>query len=181
MPIAAIIALAAFTATPAAEVRKQVPSATTANPDVQRQASPTTTDPASGEDIKWQVISSGGTDGSSTTFRLLGTVGQPAVGYGSSTGFGLSHGFWQEFGPSICCNGDGIRGNADGQTGVGGEIDVADLTYLVAYLFQGGPAPPCMDEGNVDGIIGAGGPVDVADLTQLVAYLFAGGPPPAAC
>ncbi len=80
-----------------------------------------------------------------------------------------------------CCNGDGLRGNADGITGAGGEVDVADLTYLVAYLFLGGPAPPCLDEGNVDGITGAGGPVDVADLTYLVAYLFLGGPPPASC
>ncbi len=80
-----------------------------------------------------------------------------------------------------CCNGDGLRGNADGITGAGGEVDVADLTYLVAYLFLGGPAPPCLDEGNVDGITGAGGPVDVADLTYLVAYLFLGGPAPAPC
>ncbi|MEW5993783.1 MAG: hypothetical protein AB1744_05225 [Candidatus Zixiibacteriota bacterium] len=43
-----------------------------------------------------------------------------------------------------CCNHDGIRGNVDGIVGPGGPIDVADLTYLVAYLFQGGPAPaPC--------------------------------------
>ncbi len=80
-----------------------------------------------------------------------------------------------------CCNGDGMRGNADGVTGAGGEVDVADLTYTVAYLFLGGPAPPCLDEGNTDGITGAGGPVDVADLTYLVAYLFLGGPAPAPC
>ncbi len=80
-----------------------------------------------------------------------------------------------------CCNGDGRRGNADGLTGAGGEVDVADLTYVVAYLFLGGPAPPCMQEGNVDGLTGAGGPVDVADLTYLVAYLFLGGPQPPLC
>ncbi|MEW5994065.1 MAG: hypothetical protein AB1744_06680 [Candidatus Zixiibacteriota bacterium] len=58
---------------------------------------------------------------------------------------------------------------------------MADLTYLVAYLFQGGAAPPCIEEANVDGIIGPGGPIDVADLTYLVAYLFQGGPAPAPC
>ncbi len=83
--------------------------------------------------------------------------------------------------PPTCCNGDGMRGNADDIVGAGGEVDVADLTYLVAYLFQGGPAPPCLPEGNVDGVTGAGGPVDVADLTHLVAYLFLGGNPPAPC
>ncbi len=81
-----------------------------------------------------------------------------------------------------CCNGDGRRGNADGLTGPAGEVDVADLTYLVVYLFQGGPAPPCEDEGNADAILGPAGPaVDVADLTYLVSYLFLGGDPPAPC
>ncbi|MFH1374399.1 MAG: hypothetical protein ABII79_11445 [bacterium] len=72
-----------------------------------------------------------------------------------------------------CCNHDGIRGDADYTMGV----DVGDLTYLVAYLFQGGPAPPCMEEGDVDG----SGGIDVGDLTWLVSYLFQGGPPPPPC
>jgi len=55
--------------------------------------------------------------------------------------------------------------------------NVGDLTYLVAYLFQGGPAPPCEEEGDVDG----SGAIDVSDLTYLVAFLFQGGPAPAAC
>jgi hypothetical protein len=80
-----------------------------------------------------------------------------------------------------CCNGDGIRGNVDDLVGPAGEVDAADLTYLVAYLFQGGPMPPCEGEGNVDAVGGPGGPIDVADLTYLVAYLFLGGPDPAAC
>ncbi|MFH1374377.1 MAG: dockerin type I domain-containing protein [bacterium] len=58
-----------------------------------------------------------------------------------------------------------------------GAIDVGDLTYLVAYLFQGGPAPPCPEEGDVDG----SGGIDVGDLTYLVAYLFLGGPAPPPC
>ena len=78
-----------------------------------------------------------------------------------------------------CCIGN--RGNVDAMTGPGGEIDVADLTYLVVYLFQGGPAPPCEDEGNVDGLVGPGGSIDVADLTYLVTYLFQGGDPPPLC
>lgn len=42
----------------------------------------TTASPANGFDIKWQVISSGGTSCSSTNYQLAGTVGQTAVGYG---------------------------------------------------------------------------------------------------
>lgn len=79
--------------------------------------------------------------------------------------------------PSCCAN----RGNVDNVIGVGGPVDVADLTYLVAFLFQGGDPPPCEEEANVDGVVGVGGPIDVADLTYLVAFLFQGGDPPPPC
>jgi len=79
---------------------------------------------------------------------------------------------------SPCCL---HRGNADHIIGPGGPIDVADLTFLVAYLFQSGARPPCIEEGNVDAIVGPGGPIDVADLTFLVAYLFQGGATPPPC
>jgi len=54
-----------------------------------------------------------------------------------------------------------------------GSVDVADLTYLVDYLFRGGPAPipwKCVGDFNGDGS------VDVSDLSYLVDYLFRGGP-----
>ncbi len=69
----------------------------------------------------------------------------------------------------------------DNETGPGGEVDVADLSYLVDFLFRGGSPPPCTDEGNVDGLTGPGGPIDVADLSYLVDFLFRGGPPPPDC
>ncbi|MFH1373715.1 MAG: PKD domain-containing protein [bacterium] len=70
----------------------------------------------------------------------------------------------------FCCL---LRGDVDAT----GATDVGDLTSLVAYLFQGGAAPPCEDEGDVDG----SGATDVGDLTSLVAYLFQGGASPPAC
>ncbi len=69
-------------------------------------------------------------------------------------------------------------GNIDGITHLSGPTDVADLTFLVTYLFESGPRPPVIDMANVDGITGPGGPVDVADLVYLVAYLFLHGPEP---
>jgi len=56
-----------------------------------------------------------------------------------------------------------------------GSINIADLTYIVAYLFSGGPEPIpdiCVADVNNDGGI------NIADLTYLVAYLFGGGPAP---
>ncbi len=56
--------------------------------------------------------------------------------------------------------------------------DVEDLTYMVDYLFRGGPEPPIIDAANVDGVTGPSGPVDITDLSYLVDYLFRDGPDP---
>jgi len=82
---------------------------------------------------------------------------------------------WQWFNnhvryPCACCD---LRGNVDRDNG----INVADLTYLVNFLFFGGPAPPCPEEGNVDG----SSATNVADLTYLVDYIFFSGPAPPPC
>jgi hypothetical protein len=68
-----------------------------------------------------------------------------------------------------------ICGDVDGSDE---EPNVADLTYLVAFLFQSGPVPPVEAAANVDGLVGPGGLIDVGDLTYLVAYLFQDGPAP---
>jgi hypothetical protein len=78
-------------------------------------------------------------------------------------------GFLMSFG---CCV---QRGDANHS---GGNPDIADVTYLVAYAFKGGPAPPCIEEGDVNG---SGGNPDIADVTYLVAYAFKGGPAPPPC
>ncbi len=67
---------------------------------------------------------------------------------------------------------DFICGDVDGS---GGSANVADLTYLVDYLYFYGPPPPTMGAADVDG---SGGDPNIADLTYLVDYLFFGGPAP---
>ncbi|MBU8932993.1 MAG: S8 family serine peptidase [candidate division Zixibacteria bacterium] len=54
------------------------------------------------------------------------------------------------------------------------DLNVADLTYLVSFLFTGGPDPIPYAAGNVDCV----GDNNIADLTWLVAFLFTGGPAP---
>jgi len=62
--------------------------------------------------------------------------------------------------------------------------DIADLVYLVDFMFGGGPNPPCEDptgfypETNVNGDANA---PDIADVVYLVSYMFQGGPPPVPC
>jgi hypothetical protein len=59
------------------------------------------------------------------------------------------------------------------------KVNVVDLTYLVGFLFGGGPAPLCKEEGNVNGDVLA--KINVVDLTYLVGFLFGGGPQPPLC
>ncbi len=55
-----------------------------------------------------------------------------------------------------------------------GEIEIADLTWLVSYIFQSGPPPVTLDAGNTDCQPG----INVADLTYLVNFVFRNGPAP---
>lgn len=70
-----------------------------------------------------------------------------------------------------------IRGNVNYDPA--DAVNIADLTFLVAYLFGGGGTPPCLPEANVNGDPAEA--INIADLTYLVAYLFGGGPAPAPC
>jgi hypothetical protein len=58
-----------------------------------------------------------------------------------------------------------ICGDVDGDES---DPNVADLTYLVDYLFRSGPPPPVPEAANVDGMSG----INISDLTTLVDYLF---------
>ncbi|MEA3296228.1 MAG: hypothetical protein U9R56_00005, partial [candidate division Zixibacteria bacterium] len=64
-----------------------------------------------------------------------------------------------------------VCGDADGS---GDGPDVADLVYLVNYMFNDGPPPPVLEAVNIDGL----GGVDIADLVYLVNYMFNDGPSP---
>lgn len=71
------------------------------------------------------------------------------------------------------------RGDVD-HSGGADPINIADLTYLVDFLFTGGPEPPCPEEGDIDASGGAA-PINVADVTYLVHFLFLGGGSPPSC
>lgn len=73
----------------------------------------------------------------------------------------------------ICC---ANRGDIDHSNG-GTPIDIADLVYLVDFMFNSGPEPPCNDEADIDG----SGGIDISDLVYLVDFMFSGGPGPPAC
>ena len=52
-----------------------------------------------------------------------------------------------------------------------GGVNISDVVYLVAYLYQGGPPPDIMETGDANNDCA----VNTADITYLCNYLFAGG------
>jgi hypothetical protein len=90
--------------------------------------------------------------------------GEPVLGgFSRSENWGVSGGYVQtshvDHGD---VNGDGI-------------VNVADIVYLVNYLYKGGLEPTPVEAGDAtcDGV------VNVADVVYLVNYLYRGGDPPA--
>ncbi|MEW5922346.1 MAG: right-handed parallel beta-helix repeat-containing protein [Candidatus Zixiibacteriota bacterium] len=64
-----------------------------------------------------------------------------------------------------------ICGDIDGD----GSITILDITFLISYLYKGGPAPDTLDNADVNN----SGTIDILDVIYLIRYLYKGGPPPA--
>ena len=61
-----------------------------------------------------------------------------------------------------------------GDANTDGEINIADIVYLINYLFIGGPPPTPIVAGDAN----CDGKTNVVDVVYLINYLFIGGPPP---
>lgn len=57
-----------------------------------------------------------------------------------------------------------------------GNTNISDITFIVSYLFGGGPPPSIPEMGNAN--CDEEGSINISDITYLVAYLFGGGPEP---
>jgi hypothetical protein len=121
--------------------------------------------PDAGEQIKWQVLSGGGTAASSVSFRLNGTVGQTAAGQVTGLSNRINQGYWQNF--AGCCD---KPGDANGDN----TVNVGDVVFLINFVFKGGPAPACKDEGDANHDCN----VNVGDAVYLINFVFKSGPAP---
>jgi hypothetical protein len=66
-----------------------------------------------------------------------------------------------------------LCGNANGDD----HVDIVDVTYLMAYIFNDSPAPDPLAAGNADGQCS----VNIGDVVYLRDYIFGEGPAPANC
>jgi len=69
-----------------------------------------------------------------------------------------------------------LIGTHPGDANSDGGIDIADVVYLIAYIFSGGPAPNPLAAGDAD----CDGSVNIVDAVYLIAYIFSQGPQPCA-
>ncbi len=67
-----------------------------------------------------------------------------------------------------------VQGMEIGDANGDGFTNVADIVFLVSYVFKGGPAPDPIGLGDVN----CDGGVNVADAVYMVNYVFKGGPAP---
>ncbi len=74
---------------------------------------------------------------------------------------------------NCCCIGTRGDLNSDGN-----DANILDLTFLVDFIFRGGPPAGCPEEAdlNIDGTS-----ANILDLTFLVDFIFRGGPAPGPC
>jgi len=72
---------------------------------------------------------------------------------------------------SMNVGGATVCGDVDGD---GGGPNIADLVYLVDYMFNDGPPPPDMAAADLNGEPG----INIGDLVYLADFMFNSGPPP---
>lgn len=78
---------------------------------------------------------------------------------------------WHEHG--ACCVGMSGDVNWDGT-----DANIIDMTYLIDFIFRGGPPPPCPLEADLNG---DGSSANTLDLTYLIDFIFRGGADPVDC
>jgi hypothetical protein len=129
----------------------------------------------SGEQLKSQVVTASGGAATGGGFTLSSSLGQTAVGKGTSASFHLVHGFLQNFSGGVAPCAD--CGDADGN----GFINISDAVALVSFVFNGAPVPG--DCGNPPYQYGRGdadgnGFISISDAVLLLSYIFSGIPVP---
>ncbi|MCK5126545.1 MAG: hypothetical protein KAR42_09835 [candidate division Zixibacteria bacterium] len=90
---------------------------------------------------------------------------------------------WEFLEPAECTcidpvwYGDSCNYQSPGDVDNDGDIDLADATYLTAWLYAGGPEPPVLANADPNGSCCT----DSTDIVYISEYLFQGGPAPVEC
>jgi hypothetical protein len=120
-------------------------------------------DPLQNYHLPWSNLNGGGLDMSSSSYRAMGSSAQSCIGLSQSTNYQMQIGYWYGGKPFKC-------GDVNGT----GDVSLADIVYLISYLFKFGPEPDPQYCGDTNG----DGNVSLSDIVYLIAYLFKFGPEP---
>lgn len=120
----------------------------------------------------------GTTDGSATTLEVAGTNAAQFIvlQFFASLGGGCHGSPLIRCVPGIPQGNRYIQGLCNGEGGATGHPQITSSIFGLAYLFSGGPAPPCIKACDANG----DGRFDLSDMVYILTYLFAGGQPPTA-
>jgi len=117
-----------------------------------------------------------------STFSVEDTIRdipQPACVHIDSLSWGTKY-WWkvlardQNGGQTWSGNVFSFRTVTPGDANASGAVDIDDVTYIIAYVFSGGPEPLPMVAGDTN----CSGDVDIDDIVYLLTYIFASGPAP---
>ncbi len=85
--------------------------------------------------------------------------------------------YLETFNASVTCEVEVVGGAfIRGDMNASGRIDIADVIFLLSYLFRHGPRPPCDDAADVNDDRA----LDVSDVIYLLSYAFSHTRPPEA-
>ncbi|SYZ72955.1 conserved exported hypothetical protein [Candidatus Zixiibacteriota bacterium] len=119
----------------------------------------------------WDVTAAGGNMATAGSIVIIGTIGQNAIGNSAASNISHRAGFYQDF-TSVC---DCRVGDATGN----GTINILDVSYIINYLYKGGPQTRpysiCSGDANCNCVI------NILDVSYLINYLYKGGTPPCDC
>jgi len=123
--------------------------------------------------IAASVFSGGGNSGSSSSFRLSGTVSQVAVGSGVYGVNRADHGFWNVLNAlsvTPCCGlyTGGLTGNTNCDPE--GRRDILDITVLIDHVYISQRDLCCPANGNLDPSNGE--MINLADITRLIDFVY---------
>lgn len=126
-----------------------------------------------GIDNDWSIVenwSSGPTSStvSSATYNGLPLNEGTKYFYRVRVNNGSNWGDWRVASFLATCCIDAGDANDDGS------VNIADITFLIARIFAGGPGSTCAGQADANG----SGKVNIADVTFLINRIFAGGPAP---
>jgi hypothetical protein len=87
----------------------------------------------------------------------------------SVTGDWLAGGSFQQDGEVV------VVGHRSGDANFDHVINIFDATYIISYLYLGGPSPlPIIETGDAD----ANGAINLLDVTRIISFLYLNGPAP---